>query len=120
MKKLYLLARNFAANRGGGLVRENQMAIFRENGIEVIAITPNFVSSELIVQDGSVRIPFKGNHYLQRAKEYLGVIEDYLDPWVEEAYKYLILKLDSKDVVFASASGELACLKLASLNKRLR
>lgn len=114
MGKLYFLAKYLATNRGGGLIRHRQMTLFRQYGIDVTSVTPNWDSSKLLVQDRNIRIPFKGYHRFQRIKEYLGFAEDYLDYWGREAYQYLLPKLKSTDVLFASASGELACLKLAS------
>lgn len=114
MGKLYFLAKYLATNRGGGLIRHRQMTLFRQYGIDVTSVTPNWDSSKLLVQDGNIRIPFKGYHRFQRIKEYLGLAEDYLDYWGREAYQYLLPRLKSTDVLFATASGELACLKLAS------
>ena len=96
------------------MIRRKQVDLFREHGIDVTVIMPNYDSSELIIQDGFIRIPFKSLHYFQRLKEYLGFTEDYLDSWVRQAYQYLFPKLKPADVLFATASGELACLKLAS------
>jgi hypothetical protein len=114
MPKLYFLARYINKNVGGGLLRLKQVELLRQAGVETILILPNYQSDEMIVEDDCIQIPFKGTQKIELLKQHLGIVDDYLHSWEADAFKYLSGRISSGDIVFASASGELSCLKLAS------
>ena len=117
MGKLYFLAKYISENLGGGMIRQKQIDHFRGQGVEVILVMPDWQASEVVVEDARIKIPIKGNLRFQLLKEYVGFAEDYLDPWTKKAYYYLRQILKPDDIMFASASGELSSLKLASILK---
>lgn len=114
MSRIYYLARFINKNLGGGLLRLKQVELLRQSGFETVLILPNYESAEMIVEDDCIQIPFNGNQKIELLKQHLGIVDDYLHSWEADAFKYLSGRVSRGDIVFASASGELSCLKLAS------
>ncbi|MBU2494631.1 MAG: glycosyl transferase family 1 [Bacteroidetes bacterium] len=118
MKKIYFLARLFNRNFGGGLIRSKQIELLRESGFQVIIVTPNYLSKEVILESDLISYPINFNLRIENIKQRIGIIDDYLDKWVKDSLEYLKNVVKSSDIIFASASGELGPLKLATLLKK--
>jgi len=119
--RLYYLTRSFAPyQKGGGpLMRQGAVKYLNELGWDVIVIMPNYNSKELIIEDNIIQIPIEGIFIQKLASlfERVGIYEDYLDKWVENAYKYLKDVVNKNDIIFSTSGGDLATIKLGSLMK---
>lgn len=113
-KRVYYLARSFLPNVGGGLIRSRQVELLREAGCEVIVVTPDYQPRRYSCRDERDIKISAGNIRFGLIKQYLGLSEDYLDGWSGKTFRELAGRVTRTDIVFASASGELACLKVAS------
>jgi len=119
--KIYYLTRSyFPYQKGGGpLMRTGAVKYLQELGWDVTVVIPNYNSKKLIIKDKIIQIPFKFK-YIQKVTsilERLGIYEDYLDKWVNEAFYYLKDIVKKEDIVFATSGGELGMIKLGSLLK---
>ena len=119
--KIWFLTRSLSPyQKGGGpLLRNGQIDSLKRLGWDIRVITPNYISKELYIADNIIQIPFKFK-YIQKLTsllERLGIYEDYLDRWVDEAYIYLKNKVQKEDILFATSGGELGMIKLGSLLK---
>jgi len=97
-----------------------QINFLRKLGWSVQVIVPNYNTNNLIIEDNIIQIPFKFR-YIQKITsifERVGIYEDYLDRWVDEAFKYLKDKIKQEDTIFATSGGELGMIKLGSLLKK--
>jgi len=121
MKIWYLTRSLYPYQKGGGpLLRLGQISFLRKLGWNVQAILPNYSTNDLIIEENIIQIPFKVR-YIQKLTsifERVGIYEDYLDKWVEEAFKYLKDKIKQEDTIFATSGGELGMIKLGSLLKK--
>jgi len=117
--KLYYLTRSFYPyQKGGGpLMRRGAVKYLQKLGWNVIVIMPNYNSKELKIEDNIHLIPYNQNQRLAFWFERIGIYEDYLDKWVENAFEYLRDKIKKEDIVFATSGGELGTIKLGSLLK---
>ena len=119
--KIYYITRSYAPyQKGGGpLMRTGAVKYLQELGWDVTIVLPNYNSKDLIIEDNIIQIPFKGKHIQKLASlfERIGIYEDYLDKWVENAFEYLKDKIKNNDIVFATSGGELGTIKLGSLLK---
>lgn len=95
----------------GGLLRKKQIELFEQNGFKVetiiIANHDNYKGLGLFKYKLSIKISL----FLQ----YVGIFEDYLDPWVQKNYKKYSRFISKNDILFSTGSGELGCYKLAYL-----
>jgi len=119
--KIYYLARSYSPyQKGGGpLMRTGAVKYLKALGWDVIVVIPNYNSKELLIEGNIIQIPFKFK-YIQKLTsilERLGIYEDYLDRWVDEAFIYLKDKVQKEDIVFATSGGELGMIKLGSFLK---
>lgn len=121
MKIWYLTRSLYPYQKGGGpLLRLGQINFLRKLGWSVQVIVPNYNTNNLIIEDNIIQIPFKFR-YIQKITsifERVGIYEDYLDRWVDEAFKYLKDKIKQEDTIFATSGGELGMIKLGSLLKK--
>ena len=119
--KIYYLTRSYYPyQKGGGpLMRTGAVKYLKELGWDVTVIMPNYKDKEFKIEDGIWQIPFKGKHIQKLASllERVGIYEDYLDKWVNNAFGYLKDKITKDDIVFATSGGELGMIKLGSLLK---
>jgi len=117
--KLYYLTRSYYPYQkgGGSLMRRGAVKYLQELGWNVTVVMPNYGSSELKIEDNVCLIPYNKNQRIASIFERLGIYEDYLDKWVENAYDYLKDKIQKDDVVFATSGGELGTIKFGSLLK---
>ncbi|GAB6074887.1 glycosyltransferase family protein [Nautilia lithotrophica] len=120
--KLYYLTRSYYPyQKGGGpLMRRGAVNYLQDLGWDIEVIMPNYDSKEIINEGNITQIPFQRKHIQKLASllERIGVYEDYLDKWVEVAFKYLKNKIRRNDIVFATSGGELGMIKLGSLLKK--
>jgi len=119
--KIYYLARSYSPyqNGGGSLMRAGAVINLQKLGWKVVVIMPNYNTKEIIMENNIIQIPFDSKHFqkLSSLFERIGIYEDYLDKWVENAFKYLQNKIKKKDIIFATSGGELGMIKLGSLLK---
>ena len=117
--KIWFLTRSlYPYQKGGGpLIRNGQIDNLKELGWDITVINPNYDNERFIVNQNIIQIPFK-RKYIQKLTsilERLGIYEDYLDKWLNEAFIYLKDKVKKEDIVFATSGGELGMIKLGSL-----
>lgn len=117
--KIYYLARSYAPyQKGGGpLMRTGAVKYLQKLGWDITVVLPNYTTSQLILEKNTIQIPFK-YRYIQKITsllERVGIYEDYLDRWTDEAFKYLKNKVKKEDMVFATSGGELGMIKLGFL-----
>lgn len=121
MCKIYYLARSyFPYDKGGGaLMRKISVDYLIQLGWKVFVIRPNYIDKELIIDKHVISIPFKHRYHqkLLSSFERIGFYEDYLDPWVLQAFQYLKEKVKPNDIIISTSGGELGMIKLGSLLK---
>lgn len=119
--KIYYITRSYYPyQKGGGpLMRTGAVKYLKELGWDVTVVMPNYGSKEFKIEDDIWQVPFKGKHIQKLASlfERIGIYEDYLDKWVDNAFEYLMDKITKNDVVFTTSGGELGMIKLGSLLK---
>lgn len=119
--KIYYLTRSYHPfQKGGGpLMRTGAVKYLQELGWDAIVVMPNYASKELKIEENIWQIPFKTKHIQKLASllERVGIYEDYLDKWVNNAFAYLKDKITKDDIVFATSGGELGMIKLGFLLK---
>lgn len=119
--KIYYITRSYYPyQKGGGpLMRTGAVKYLKELDWDVTVVMPNYKSKEFKIEDDIWQIPFNGKHIQKLASlfERVGIYEDYLDKWVDNAFEYLMDKITKNDVVFTTSGGELGMIKLGSLLK---
>ena len=119
--RLFYLARSFhPIDKGGGaLIRAGAVKYLKEIGWEVTVVLPNYTSRSLLVNESIIQIPFEKIHIqkLTTILERIGYYEDYLDKWLDNAYKYLVNNIHHDDIVLSTSGGELGMIKLGALLK---
>lgn len=121
---LFYITRSYPSVRehGGGsaMMREAAVNYLRKSGFQVVVITPNFASNEVVEdnENGVVQIPYTKNEKFQRVLQRLGIIDDYLDQWVNNALHYLDGKVKKTDIAFSTTGGELGSVKLSFILKQ--
>ncbi len=120
MKKvIYFVTRSYLPNTSGGsLIRVKEVELLR-SFFDVIVVTPNYETNELIEYNGIIKIPFNLSYtrffsIMERA----GILEDYMDFWVSKAIVYLSNKVTSNDLILSTSGGELGCIKIGSILKQ--
>jgi len=91
--KIYYLTRSYSPyQKGGGpLMRTGAVKYLQELDWDVTVVMPNYNSKEVIIENNIIQIPFEGKHIQKLASllERVGVYEDYLDKWIENAFEHL-------------------------------
>lgn len=100
-------------------MRTGAVKYLKDFGWDVIVVMPNYESKKNIIRDNIWQIPFNGKYIQKLATlfERIGIYEDYLDKWVDNAFSYLKNIVNQKDIVFATSGGELGTYKLGTLLK---
>jgi glycosyltransferase involved in cell wall biosynthesis len=89
-------------------------------GFNVEVVTPLYYSQHPIFDKSINRLPLsRWALKIGMLFERLGFFDDYMDIWVNKSYKFLINKVRSEDIVFSTSGGELGCIKLGSLLKKM-
>lgn len=86
---------------------------------DVLVVTLNQTSTSITDNEGIISIPF-----IQRRTdgwfERIGLYDDYLKRWVDDAEEYLKDVIKPDDLIMAVSGGELGCIMLgAKLKKRI-
>jgi len=118
--KIWFLTRSLYPYQkgGGGQIRLGQIEFLQKLGYKINTIMPNYKEDKLNIVNNITQLPLSYNIRIASYLERVGFYEDYLDKWVEEAYKYLEKKIKKEDIIFATSGGELGMIKLASLLKK--
>ncbi len=129
MKRIFYLTRSYLPDKSGGiLMRVGTVRLLMRKGFDVQVITVDKKRRQVYTQENLHYIPFfpfsfrltlvqyfmKISYILER----LGIFEDYLDPWVWNAQKYLLPLVTKNDIMFATSGGELGTIKLGCLIKQ--
>jgi len=118
MTNIYYLTRSYLPMKtGGALARAGIVKILKASGFNVSVITPGYGKKTPEIKNEVTYIPLSYNTKFAHLLEMLGLWEDYLDKWVEVAFRYLEGKIKSADLLLATSGGELGCIKLGSLLK---
>lgn len=114
---IYYITRTWLpSNTGGSQMRQKQVEILKKSGFNVVIVTPNFKTDEIISTKNIISIPYKFNR-IYSFGERIGIYDDYLDIWFKKTFKYLKNIITKNDIVFSTTGGELATFKLGSLLK---
>lgn len=118
MKKLYFITRTFVEPKDGKscVLLNNVYVDLLKQCFHVVVVTPSYNAANEINED-YIKIRYK-NKILYPYMERIGLLEDYLDLWVNKTLEFLTKKVNKEDIVFATSGGELACIKIASILKR--
>ena len=123
-KNIFYITRSYPSIRehagGSSLLRKATVDLLRKEGFNVTVITPNYGSKELIEDKstGVVLVPFTKNEKIGRLLQRFGIVEDYLDQWVDHAVTYLAGKIQKSDIALSTTGGELASIKMSHILKQ--
>lgn len=98
-------------------MRSGAVKYLQSLGWDVTVVMPAYRSLKIKHSENIIQIPtlslLRVTHQLQR----IGLMEDYLDIWVQNAYYHLKSIIKNEDIIFATSGGDLGTLKLAVLLK---
>lgn len=117
--KIYYITRTFSPfQKGGGpLMRTGAVEYLQKLGWDVQVVMPAYRSITTNRFENIIQIPTLSILRLTNILQKYGLIEDYLDIWVLNAYHQLKSIVKKEDILFATTGGELGTLKLATLLK---
>lgn len=115
-RKVYFFTRSYLPEYqgGGAIVREQTVSLLKSKGYSVVVVL--FTTDTSIWKDNDNIIPIKVNKKLIKyalVLEHLGLVTDYLSPWINKALTKLTKLIDRDDILFATSGGELGCIELA-------
>ena len=86
---------------------------------EVVVVTPGYGEKQPIVKTELIALPVNKTvlRFYRKAEE-IGIVEDYLERWVQQSVRFLQDRITAEDVVFATTGGELGCIKIGALLKQ--
>jgi|GEM_PF-791923 len=121
-KKVYFITRSyFPEYKGGGaIVREQTVNLLRSKGYSVVIIL--FTTNVSLWENVEDVIPIKVNlNWIKYSLvlEHIGLITDYLSPWVGGVVGKLSKVINKDDIIFATSGGELGCIELATKIKAI-
>lgn len=116
--KIYYITRTYetagdSASCGG--LRNYYVELLRKK-YEVVVVSPNYHTGEIIDNEREVHLPFSPNGVMA-LKEAVGIYEDYMDPWAVATIDYLKGKITKEDLIFTTTGGEIGCLRIGSVLK---
>ena len=118
MKKIFYITRSYLPSLSGGtIIRAGTIENLERLGYEIVVVTPNYKGKNIYQENNILYIPVRLKRMFTMPLEMIGIIEDYLDNWVTEAYRFLLSMVTRGDYVLATSGGELGCIKLASMLK---
>jgi hypothetical protein len=110
MSRIFYITKSFTG-LAGGLLRKKQIELLETNGFRVSIVTIADFNSKtgikLFFHKLAIKISF--------VAQYIGIVEDYLDPWIFLAFKKLSKNISKDDIMFSTGSGELGCYKLGHI-----
>lgn len=114
MKTIYYITRTIpGGGTGGALIRQGSVKFLRDAGYKVIIVALSNVDKEnddcILVKGVTTRLLTRVNLILYN----LRVLDDYLQPWSEKAFRTLKNRIRKDDIVLATSGGELGTLMLA-------
>jgi hypothetical protein len=115
-KKIYFFTRSYIPEfqGGGAIVRDQTVQLLRDNGYDVKIVLFTFNEDMWIDSPDVIPIPIERKWMrFCTALEHLGVLDDYLSPWVKNSALKLSKIINSNDLLFATSGGELGCIQLA-------
>lgn len=119
MKIFYLTRTDPDENSGGAVIRRGSIHFMRDYGYEVWVVMPAKINQDCYIDEDRKRILINryDNKVLDKLLilgESVGLLDDYLQPWANKAYKILKNKsiIHAEDIVFATSGGELGMLIL--------
>lgn len=80
---------------------------------EVLVVTPNYESDNIIEKDDLVAVPYKFKR-MDMWLERVGIYDDYLKRWVDDSLNVLKDKIRNDDMLLAVSGGELGSIMLAT------
>lgn len=115
--RIFFLSRSYLGyNKGGGpRARYFQVEFLEKIGYEVIVVLPSFESNQIIKENNIIRIPGKFNPRITYQLAIVGIIPDYLNNWVKNAFDYLKKIISKEDIIFATTGSEIGTLHLGYL-----
>lgn len=115
--KIFFLTRSYIGfNKGGGpRARYFQVKLLEKIGYEVIVVLPDFKSNQIKKENNLILIPGKFNPRITYQLAIIGIIPDYLNNWVKNAYNYLKNVISKEDIIFATTGSEIGTLHLGYL-----
>ena len=102
---------------GGGQIRKAQVDGLTAFGWNIVVVMPEYRKKTITVKDNIIMIPMFGKQRILNWMQRIGLLEDYLDYWVNDAYEYMKNRVTKEDIIIATSGGELGMIKLGTLLK---
>ena len=102
---------------GGGQIRKAQVDGLTAFGWNIVVVMPEYRKKTITVKDNIIMIPMFGKQRILNWMQRIGLLEDYLDYWVNDAYEYMKNRVTKEDIIIATSGGELGMIKLGALLK---
>ena len=102
---------------GGGQIRKAQVDGLMALGWDIAVVMPEYRKKTITIKDNITMIPMFGKQRILNWMQRIGLLEDYLDYWVNDAYEYMKNRVAKDDIIIATSGGELGMIKLGSLLK---
>lgn len=113
--RIYYITRTYNVSQesaDAGNIRNTYVRLLRKK-YEVTVVTPG-TDSQIADEEDVILVPYRSDRLqFDLLCERSGIKEDYLDDWVDTAFKALRNIVKEEDIVFATTGGELGCIKLA-------
>jgi hypothetical protein len=113
---IYYITRSYPEitpfNGGGSLMRKAAVEKLRVLGYKVIVVVPNYNDKKIIITDSYISIPYNANQKFALILEHLGIIDDYLNNWVQNSFKILKKIIKKGDILFSSSGDDLGTVIL--------
>lgn len=122
-RKIFYITKSYPpeANGGGGLVRSQTVELLRKSGFEVTVVVLTQNAGLWEGNKNVIPISISSSKNVLRtliSLEYLGVIPDFLYPWVGYGEKKLKNIIQSEDIILCASGGELGTIMLGSKLKK--
>lgn len=118
MGTIYFITRTFVEPENGKscVLLNNVYLDLLKQYFHVVVVTPSYNAEDRLDAD-YIKIRHD-SRIIYPYMEKIGLMEDYLDTWVDKTLKVLLEKVHNEDIVFATSGGELACIKIGSIVAR--
>ena len=117
--RVWFLTRSLSPfqDTGGGQIRKAQVDGLMALGWDIAVVMPEYRKKTITIKDNITMIPMFGKQRILNWMQRIGLLEDYLDYWVNDAYEYMKNRVAKDDIIIATSGGELGMIKLGSLLK---